>query len=68
MDVFAYSLTSCASPRSDVRRAKLHDAWGRVLVHGEDEGTGRMAPDESWIVWSQLDAAGSDIYVVEGFR
>ncbi len=27
-----------------------------------------VAPDESWLVWSQLDQAGSDIYVIDGFR
>ena len=27
-----------------------------------------IAPDESWLCWSQLDAAGSDIYLVENFR
>jgi hypothetical protein len=27
-----------------------------------------VTADEKWIVWSQLDAAGSDVYVVNGFR
>ena len=27
-----------------------------------------IAPDETWLCWSQLDAAGSDIYLVENFR
>ena len=27
-----------------------------------------VAPDEAWLCWSQLDAAGSDIYVMDGAR
>lgn len=27
-----------------------------------------VAPDEAWICWSQLDASGSDIYVIDNFQ
>ena len=60
--------TGSAIRRLDLATRKVRDVVPLRKMPVQFDSGMSVAMDESWIVWSQLDAAGSDIYVVDGFR
>ncbi|HLN01347.1 MAG TPA: hypothetical protein VK335_18810 [Bryobacteraceae bacterium] len=60
--------TGSAIRRLDLTTHKVRDVVPLRKMPVQFDSGMSVSPDESWIVWSQLDAAGSDIYVVGGFR
>jgi len=68
-----YAVFDVARGRRAIRRLDLETravtdvAELKKLPVQYDSGMS-VAADESWLAWSQLDTAGSIVYVVDGFR
>lgn len=51
--------------RLDLASGKTRDVLSLDKLPTQFDSGMSIAPDESWICWSQLDASGSDIYVLQ---
>jgi hypothetical protein len=54
--------------RLDLATGKTRDVVELSRMPVQFDSGMSVAADESWICWSQLDAAGSDIFVIDSFR
>jgi Tol biopolymer transport system component len=54
--------------RLDLATGKTRDVVALSRMPVQFDSGMSVAADESWICWSQLDAAGSDIFVIDSFR
>lgn len=65
---FSQSPGPRAIRRLDLATGRLSTVLPLAALPVQYDSGMSVAPDESWLCWAQLDQAGSDIYLVEGFR
>ena len=65
---FAPAGASRAIRRLDLATRVVTDVVPLAKMPVQYDSGMSVAADDSWIVWAQLDQAGSDVYVVDRFR